>query len=193
VSRDGDLEDKAKTTEMNTFARNLLKSIPVELSECLPDGKCVLRMLQRWKQKKREKEGLPKSEAASEKIPYGGGDQSLALPTRKYEKMKKKKKPYPRAICPNCKERFGVMKLASHFQECRATRPAKNLRDAEDGEDHQVHGGGQEDRNKHEEGGCFAGEEKGDADYCRAGGHQRHPVGQCEGQSVSQAVVCVGQ
>ena len=47
VSRDGDLEDKAKTTEMNSFARNLLKSIPEELSECLPDEKCVLRMLQR--------------------------------------------------------------------------------------------------------------------------------------------------
>ena len=50
-------------------------------------------------------------------------------------------KVYPRAICPNCKERFGVMKLASHFQECRATRPkAKNLRDVEDGDDDE--GGG---------------------------------------------------
>ena len=47
MSRDGDLEDKAKTKEMNSFARNLLKSIPEELSECLPDERCVLRMLQR--------------------------------------------------------------------------------------------------------------------------------------------------
>ena len=34
-------------TEMNNYAKNLLKSIPEELSECLPDEKCVLRMLQR--------------------------------------------------------------------------------------------------------------------------------------------------
>ena len=46
----------------------------------------------RWKQKKREKEGLPKPEATLEKVPDIGGDQSLALPMRKYEKMKKKKK-----------------------------------------------------------------------------------------------------
>ena len=49
-------------------------------------------------------------------------------------------KPYPRAICPNCKERFGVMKLAAHFQECRAARPAKNLREADE-EDHDEGGG----------------------------------------------------
>ena len=47
VSRDDELEDKAKMTEMNNYAKNLLKSIPEELSECLPDEKCVLRMLQR--------------------------------------------------------------------------------------------------------------------------------------------------
>ena len=43
VSRDEESEDKAKTTEMNTFARNLLKSIPEELNECIPDEKCVIR------------------------------------------------------------------------------------------------------------------------------------------------------
>ena len=46
----------------------------------------------RWKQKKREKEGLPKPEATLEMVPDIGGDQSLALPMRKYEKIKKKKK-----------------------------------------------------------------------------------------------------
>ena len=46
----------------------------------------------RWKHKKREKEGLTKPEANLEKVPDIGGDQSLALPMRKYEKIKKKKK-----------------------------------------------------------------------------------------------------
>ena len=47
MSRDDELEDKAKMMEMNNYAKSLLKSIPEELSECLPDEKCVLRMLQR--------------------------------------------------------------------------------------------------------------------------------------------------
>ena len=43
MSRDDNFEDRAKATEMNTFARNLLKSIPEELNECIPDEKCVIR------------------------------------------------------------------------------------------------------------------------------------------------------
>jgi len=91
LSRDGDLEDKAKTTEMNNYARNLLKSIPEDLSECLPDEKCVLRMLQRWKQKKREKDGVPKPEVTLGRV-RESGDQGLMLPSRKYESKHKKKK-----------------------------------------------------------------------------------------------------
>ena len=53
---------------------------------------CKVSVSLRWKQKKREKEGLPKPEATLEKVPDFGGDQSLALPMRKYEKIKKKKK-----------------------------------------------------------------------------------------------------
>merc|ERR1711902_194671 len=61
------------------------------------------------------------------------------------------------------------------------------------GEDHQVHGGGEEDRSQYEGGGYPVGEKKGDADYRRAGGHQGYLAGQCEGQLVPQTVVCAGQ
>ena len=53
---------------------------------------CKVSVPLRWKHKKREKEGLTKPEANLEKVPDIGGDQSLALPMRKYEKIKKKKK-----------------------------------------------------------------------------------------------------
>ena len=97
----------------------------------------------RWKQKKREKDGIPKPEVTSERVTNSANNQALTLPMRKYEKKEKKKKMvYPRAMCPNCKERFGVMKLASHFQECRATRKAKNLRDVGEEECNKVGGHG---------------------------------------------------
>ena len=46
----------------------------------------------RWKQKKREKEGIPKTEVTLERVPDSSSDQGLALPLRKYEKKQKKKK-----------------------------------------------------------------------------------------------------
>ena len=47
----------------------------------------------RWKQKKREKEGIPKMEVTlDEKVPDISSDQGLTLPMRKYEKKQKKKK-----------------------------------------------------------------------------------------------------
>ena len=92
VSQDCDLGNKAKTMEMNNYAKSLLKSIPEELNECLPDEKFVLRMLQRWKQKKREKDGIPKPEVTSERVTNSANNQALTLPMRKYEKKEKKKK-----------------------------------------------------------------------------------------------------
>ena len=88
-------------------------------------------MIGRWKQKQRERNGIPKSEGKAVSVKAINVNEQT-LPTRKYERKEKRKKVYPRASCPNCHERFGILKIAAHFQECRATRPSKNLADEEE-------------------------------------------------------------